>query len=186
MLRTLPARSAILLSVILLGGCGLFRPAPAPVPQEVLPSQVEAGLPDNAADMPPLPPARDTGRTYSITGKNNVFFSIGETPQTVRDQMRESLTQSGYTVSNDVEQPNGFSLNFRKDGKLGSVLILSKAPERYTASFDLPGTFVEVRYDLTPPPLPVLPKMTTSSGVPLPTSVRPPASAFPPSLVSSP
>lgn len=175
MLRPTPRRSsALLVALLALGACSIFRDAPPPNPADVRAEQVQPGLPSAVSVVPPLPAGRDTARTYTFSGRNDTFFSTSGTPEEVRDELQGALARGGYSVRRIDEQVGGYSISFARGSKVGTVIILREAPERFRASFDLPGTFVEVLYDLTPPPMPALPGSTRpATSVPRTTAPSP-------------
>lgn len=154
------ARTVLLVGVVvLLGGCSLFRASPERAPQALTPTDVADGIPTSLPSDFPLPAARNNDRTYHRPGKNVVFFSATESPGAIRAELERSLPEAGYTIRGVQEQSDGgVIIHFLRDGKLGYASIFPKVPARYDARMQLDGTFVEITYELTPPPIPVLPR----------------------------
>jgi len=129
------------------------------VPQAIAPADVAEGLPANLPDAFPLPSERDAERTYHRPGKNTLFFASDAAPADLRATFERTLPEAGYELREIQAKPDGsVTIHFRREGKLGYVSILPTAPARYDGRLGLTGTFVDITFELTPPPLPVLPR----------------------------
>lgn len=152
---------AIALSVIV-SGCGSVTTTQPDVQSKksniLSAEKVDKGLPSNLPEELPEIENINPDYTYTVKSKNNYFTSTSDTPIEVRNKYIDALRKAGYTVKPAHSLEDGsISIDFYKGNKLGNVYISETLPGSIDPELGTSGTFVNVLYDLTPPPIPALP-----------------------------
>lgn len=149
--------SALLVLTVALGGCGVFRSSPETTNLHPA-GKIVAGAPQNLPSAFPIPPDTSSDATYSVPGKNRYFYATTASPEELRTFYETSFATNGFKIRASRVLPSGtIAIEFERNARVGLITILAEAPAGVDPSLGLNGTYVDVVYDLVPPPLPRIP-----------------------------